>query len=225
MSETAAAQEIVLIRHGETAWNAERRLQGHLDIGLNAHGLRQAAALATALQDEVFDAVYCSDLLRARQTAQALAAERSLPLQVDAGLRERCYGAFEGMLYADIAGRYPAAHAAWQARDVDARFPAGQWAAETLHEFSERALAAVMRLASLAQTAGQQRIVIVTHGGVLESVYRGLRGIGQGPARDFEIPNTGINRLRRDGAQLRIERWADVSHLQRLAPVLDEIDV
>lgn len=220
------AQEIVLIRHGETAWNAERRLQGHLDVPLNAHGSRQAAALAAALQDEAFDAVFCSDLLRARQTAQALAAGHNLPLQIDAGLRERCYGAFEGMLYADIAGRYPAAHAAWQRREVDARFPAGRWAAETLREFSERALAAVMRLASVAPVAGagQRRIVIVTHGGVLESVYRALRGIGHEPVRDFEIPNTGINRLRRDGAQLRIERWGDVSHLRQLAPALDEID-
>lgn len=105
--------EILLIRHGETAWNAERRLQGQLDIPLNPHGLRQAAALAAALRHEAIDAVIASDLQRARQTAQALATARALPLRLDPALRERCYGAFEGLLYADIAAQFPAAHAAW----------------------------------------------------------------------------------------------------------------
>lgn len=214
--------EILLIRHGETAWNAERRLQGQLDIPLNPHGLRQAAALAAALRHEAIDAVIASDLQRARQTAQALATARALPLRLDPALRERCYGAFEGLLYADIAAQFPAAHAAWQARALDARFPAGRQEGETLREFAQRALAAVTRL---AQTPGWRRIAIVTHGGVLESVYRAVRAIGHLPARDFDIPNAGINRLACEGGQLRIERWAEVAHLQPLTQAaLDEID-
>lgn len=214
------ALEILLIRHGETAWNAERRLQGHLDVPLNQHGRRQAAALAAVLREQPLDAVFASDLQRARQTAEPLAAAHGLPLQVDAGLRERCYGAFEGLLYDDIAGRFPAAHAAWQARDIDARFPPGRYVAETLREFAQRAVHAVQQL---AQTPGCRRIAIVTHGGVLESVYRALRAVGHLPARDFEIPNAGVNLLVRDGGQLRIERWADVAHLRTLQ-ALDEID-
>lgn len=216
----SGALEILLIRHGETAWNAERRLQGYLDVPLNQHGQRQAEAMAAALADERLDAVFASDLQRARQTAQALANAHGLPVQTEPGLRERCYGAFEGLLYDEIAAHFPAAHAAWQARDIDARFPAGRHAAETLREFSQRALSVVERL---AQSPGCRRIAIVTHGGVLESVYRSVRDIGHLPVRDFEIPNAGINRLVRDGASWRIDSWAEVAHLRQLT-ALDEID-
>ncbi|MGH8806446.1 MAG: histidine phosphatase family protein, partial [Noviherbaspirillum sp.] len=140
--------EILLIRHGETAWNAVKRLQGHLDIPLNEEGERQADALGRALLDEPLDAVISSDLGRARQTADAIAAPRGMPVHIEPGLRERSYGAFEGMLYADIGPRYPEAYAAWQARDIDARFPEGVHVAETLREFSQRAVGAITRIAS-----------------------------------------------------------------------------
>lgn len=221
MSESAL--DILLIRHGETAWNAERRLQGQLDVPLNAHGRRQAAALAEALADEPLDAVFCSDLQRARQTAFALAAARDLPLQLDAGLRERCYGGFEGFLYDELAERFPAEYAAWQAREPDAHFPAGASRGETLRVFAERAVAAVLRLAQAARRDGLRRIAVVSHGGVLESVYRDVHALGHLPPRDFAIPNAGVNRLRHDGTRLHIACWADVAHLERLA-ALDEID-
>ena len=112
--------KILLIRHGETAWNAERRLQGYLDIPLNDEGERQARLLAEALESESIDVVVSSDLHRARQTAQAVATLRGMPLHVDPALRERCYGGFEGLLYSEIEQRFPAEFAAWQARDVDA---------------------------------------------------------------------------------------------------------
>lgn len=219
--------EILLIRHGETAWNAERRLQGQFDVPLNEHGQRQAEALANALRHERLDALFASDLQRARQTAQAIARLQDLPLQLDAGLRERCYGGFEGLLYDQIAARFPAAHAAWQAREIDARFPPGAQVGETLREFAARALAVIRRL---AESPGCRRIAIVTHGGVLESVYRAVCGIGHLPARDFEIPNAGINRLvvpapACDPRRWQIECWADVAHLQPLTQAaLDEID-
>jgi probable phosphoglycerate mutase len=139
--------EILLIRHGETDWNAAKRLQGHLDIPLNAEGQRQALALGHALLGEDLDAIISSDLLRARQTAQQIAAPRGMTVQIDADLRERCYGAFEGMLYADIGVRYPEPYAAWKARDIDARFPPGVRIAETLREFSQRSVDAITRLA------------------------------------------------------------------------------
>ena len=111
---------ILLIRHGETPWNAERRLQGHIDIALNDTGLQQAAALGQALAGEPLAAVLSSDLQRARQTAQAVASLHDLPVQADPLLRERCYGAFEGLLYADIAAQYPHEYAQWQSRQIDA---------------------------------------------------------------------------------------------------------
>src|SRR5258706_8328105 len=98
--------EIFLIRHGETDWNLEKRLQGHIDIELNAEGERQAAAVAAALLAEPLDLVAASDLQRAIRTADALAAPRGMKLHMDPALRERDYGAFEGLRYGDIEQRY-----------------------------------------------------------------------------------------------------------------------
>jgi len=210
--------DILLVRHGETAWNVERRMQGHLDIGLNAVGTRQAAALGRALQHEPFDAVYSSDLKRAFHTAQAIAAVHDLPVGIDAGLRERCFGAFEGQLYADLEKSDPVTHVAWKSRDLDARHPPGERVAETLREFSIRALASVDRL--VAQ-GGHLKLVIVTHGGVLECIYRAATGTSLQKARDFDIPNAGINRVQWNAGRLHIVDWANVSHLRGTA--LDEI--
>ena len=211
--------EILLIRHGETEWNAVRRLQGHLDIALNAEGERQAAALGQALLDEPLDVIVASDLQRAMQTAQAIALPRGMTIQVDPGLRERCYGAFEGVMYSEIAERFPEAYAAWQARDIDARFPDGVRKAETLREFYERAIATVNRLVTMYPG---QKIALVTHGGILECAYRAAKGIGLLPARDFDIFNASINRMVWDEATLQVAEWSNVAHLT--PTVLDEID-
>lgn len=211
--------EILLIRHGETDWNVEKRLQGHLDIPLNAEGERQAAALGLALAQEPLDLIFASDLQRAAQTAQAIAAPRGMTIQIDADLRERCYGAFEGLRYVDISERYPDGYAAWRARDIDARYPMGRAHAETLREFSQRTIGAITRLAALHR---HKKIAIVTHGGVLECAYRLANGVGLLPPRDFDIFNASINRLRWNGAALQVVQWADVAHLADLA--LDEVD-
>lgn len=214
--------EILLIRHGETAWNAIKRLQGHLDIPLNAEGERQAAALGRALANEGLDAVISSDLQRARQTAEAIATPRGMTVSSDRGLRERCYGGFEGMLYADIGARYPEAYAAWQARDIDARFPQGVHPAETLREFSQRAVEAIMRVAGVGKC---RKVALVTHGGVLECAYRAAHGLGFAHARDFDIFNASINRFSWDGAALRLLQWGDIDHLKTLElAALDEVD-
>src|SRR4051812_37904247 len=161
--------EIFLIRHGETAWNAERRLQGHLDIPLNEEGERQAAALARALAGESVDMIVSSDLSRAASTARAVADVLGLPLQTDATLRERCFGAFEGLLYDELEARFPQAYAQWRVRDPHARYPDGERRAETFAEFAQRAVDAVTRIADMHRG---KRILIVSHGGVLDAVYR-----------------------------------------------------
>lgn len=211
--------EILLIRHGETEWNAVRRLQGHLDIALNAEGRRQAAALGQALLEEEIDVIVSSDLQRAMQTAQSLASPRGMEIELDSGLRERCYGAFEGVLYSEIAGRFPEAYARWQARDIDARFPDGERKGETLREFNDRAVATITRLATRHQN---KKIAMVTHGGVLECAYRAATGVGLSSPRDFDIFNASINRVVWDGTGLQVAEWSNVAHLTQT--VLDEID-
>ncbi|OGB20418.1 MAG: phosphoglycerate mutase [Burkholderiales bacterium RIFCSPLOWO2_02_FULL_57_36] len=211
--------EILLIRHGETEWNAVKRLQGHLDIALNAEGERQAAALGQALLDETLDVIVASDLQRAMQTAHAIAQPRGMTIQADPGLRERCYGAFEGVMYSEIEERFPEAYATWQARDIDARFPDGIGRAETLREFYERAITTINRLALLHKG---KKIALVTHGGILECAYRAANDVGLLAARDFDVFNASINRVVWTGAAMHVLEWGNVAHLTQT--VLDEID-
>ncbi|HXY21336.1 MAG TPA: histidine phosphatase family protein, partial [Burkholderiaceae bacterium] len=96
---SSAQATLLLIRHGETQWNAQARIQGHRDIALSERGLRQAQRLARFLSGQAIDAVYASDLARASQTAQPLADALRLPVCLDARLRERGFGLFEGSTY------------------------------------------------------------------------------------------------------------------------------
>jgi len=188
-----------------------RRLQGHIDIPLNEEGERQAAALARALSAEKIDAVVSSDLRRAMQTAQAVAAQHAgIMLQTDAQLRERAYGVFEGMLYQDIQDEYPADFTLWQARDIDAVMPHGERMAESFRQFFDRVIGALLRVA--AQHPGQT-VAVVAHGGVLECAYREARGIQLDSPRDFQVKNASINRFTVEGGKLVLTSWGEVDHL------------
>jgi probable phosphoglycerate mutase len=198
---------LFVIRHGETDWNASGRLQGQLDIPLNDRGRAQAAALGAALADEPIDAVYASDLARAVQTATALARPRSLPVQQDSALRERGFGALEGLLYAEIEQQHPEALRRWRAREPDYAVGGG----ESLLDFSARCVAAVERLA--AAHAGQV-IAIVCHGGVLDCLYRAAARIELQAPRHWELGNAGINRLLWSDSGLSLIGWNDRGHLE-----------
>lgn len=210
--------KIVLIRHGETAWNAERRLQGHIDIALNDEGERQAQALARALAGEHFDAIYASDLQRAFQTASAVAALQGMPVTADPALRERCYGGFEGLLYAEIEQRYPRQFAAWQARDIDGDMPDGVRVAETFRQFYARCVHAFTAIA--ARHPGQT-LALVAHGGVLECAYRAALGLSLETPRDFPVRNASINRFAMQDGVLALTSWGEIEHLR--CDVLDEM--
>ncbi|KQQ33766.1 phosphoglycerate mutase [Duganella sp. Leaf126] len=210
--------KIILIRHGETAWNAVRRLQGHIDIPLNAEGERQARALAAALARQGLDLIVASDLQRALQTAQAVAVHYDhATVHTDPALRERGYGAFEGMLYTEIAAQYPDDFALWQARDIDAVMPAGERVAESFRQFYARAIGAIGRWASAYPG---RTIAIVAHGGVLECAYREAVGMQLDSPRDFQVKNASINRFHVTDGKLVLDNWGEVGHL---ALALDDI--
>jgi 2,3-bisphosphoglycerate-dependent phosphoglycerate mutase len=218
------ATEIILIRHGETAWNADRRLQGHIDISLNAEGEHQARALGASLQYTPLAAIISSDLQRARQTAQAVAVwhKRYIhAVQIDKELRERCFGAFEGLHYDEIARRYPQAFAQWQARDADALIPAGEREAESFRQFYNRSIAALTRWASCYQG---QSIAVVAHGGVLECAYRAACEIPLTTSRTFPVLNASVNRLSWQDGTFSLLSWGDCEHLNSLPMSLDEVD-
>jgi probable phosphoglycerate mutase len=221
--DTSRATRILLIRHGETAWNAERRLQGHLDIPLNAEGQRQAALLGRALADETIDLIVSSDLQRALQTAQALALARGMPIALDRQLRERSYGGFEGLLHSEIGERFPDEHAAWQAREVDASLPAGRHPGETFRQFYARATSAV--LAQAAANPGKT-VALVCHGGILECAYRLAAAMPLTAPREFKVYNASVNRFLFEpdgegGGRLVLQSWGEVAHLR--PAVLDDV--
>ncbi|MFZ6752642.1 histidine phosphatase family protein [Undibacterium sp. Dicai25W] len=211
--------EILLIRHGETAWNAVKRLQGHLDIPLNAEGTRQAKALAYALQNEKLDAVISSDLQRAVQTAGEIARLQGVSTRLDAGLRERCFGGFEGQLYSDLPHLFPIEHATWRAHDPDAEFPPGENQGETIRQFHQRIMTHITYYAK--QFEGK-KIAIVAHGGVLECAYRAAKDLPLDAPREVTIYNASINRFSYDQGRLQLVSWGDIAHLD--ADAVDEIN-
>lgn len=214
--------EILLIRHGETAWNAIKKLQGHLDIPLNAVGTRQAKALAAALQHEKLDAIFSSDLQRALQTAGEIARLQGLSTRVDANLRERCFGGFEGMLYSELALRYPQAYAIWRSHEPDSHFPPStdNNIGESIRQFQQRTITAITHHAR--QFEGK-KIAIVAHGGVLECAYRAAKNLPLHAPREITIYNASINRFLWDAKSLSLMQWGDISHLET-AEALDEFN-
>jgi alpha-ribazole phosphatase len=151
---------LLLVRHGETAWNAAARLQGQSDLPLSACGQRQAVALAHTIATESVQAVYSSDLRRARQTAHRIATTLALPVQHQASWREMAFGRWEGLTWAEIQQRDPAALAAWQADPLHVAPPEG----ETLAQVQGRVQEAFSGLVAAHQG---HTVVVVSHGGPL----------------------------------------------------------
>jgi len=217
---------ILMIRHGETDANKKKQVQGNLPIPLNSKGERQAQALAQALREEKFE-IITSGALRAHQTALAIASHHEgMQVRLEDGLREPGFGGFTGLTDSEIKERYPEAYAAWKNRELDTPFPEDENGrkGETLRGFSERVIKIVT---SIAKEQESGKVVLVTHGGVLDCVYREAVGMKLGAPRDFKIPNASINRFTWDEETeaLRLEEWGNVEHLENFDSVaLDEID-
>ncbi len=205
-AQDAQLTRVVAIRHGETVWNAEMRMQGQLDTALSERGRWQARRMAEALAGDGIEAIFASDLARAFDTAQALADVTGLSIATDTGLRERSFGVFQGFTYAEIDARWPAEAARWRRHDPDF----GPDDGETLHGFSARAVAACTRIA--ASQAGRA-IAIVTHGGVLDCLYRAASGIALDAPRSLELGNAAINRLLYTPRGFTLVGWSDTAHL------------
>jgi 2,3-bisphosphoglycerate-dependent phosphoglycerate mutase len=205
------ATRLILIRHGETAWNRATRIQGHTDIPLSPLGQAQAQQLAQALADEPLDAVYSSDLDRARQTAEALARPHGLAVQIDAALRERHFGRFEGLTWDEISAGFPDEAARWRRREPG--HPVG--GGESLIDFSARCVAAVRRITAAHPGAS---LALVAHGGVLDCLYRAATGAALDAPRAWQLGNASINRLLATAEGFSLVGWNDDRHLAGLAP-------
>ncbi len=197
---------LIVIRHAETTWNREKRMQGTTDTPLSDVGRAQAQALGRRLAGRPFNALYSSNLSRAHDTARAIAEHSGRELVLDERLQERQFGIFEGLLAAEIMARYPEEYARFASRDPDYEVPGG----ESASGFWRRCLGC------LAEIAGRHRgeeIVVVTHGLVLDSLYRAAHGLGHGEPRPVPLINASVNLFDHGSGGWRMELWGDVSHL------------
>jgi probable phosphoglycerate mutase len=202
MNETT----LIVIRHGETAWNREKRMQGTTDTQLSDVGHEQARALGRRLAGRGFAALYTSDLARARDTARAIAEHTGRDPLMDPRLQERRFGIFEGLTSDEIIARYPEEHTRFASRDPDYAVPGG----ESARSFTQRCIGC---LAELAARHRGDEVVVVTHGLVLDSLYRAAHGLDHGARRPVPLINASMNIFGYDGSVWRLELWGDISHL------------
>ena len=193
------------IRHGQTVYNAEGRVQGQTDVPLSDLGRVQSEALANALAGEPIAAVFSSPLQRALQTAQPLADRLGLPVHPDSRLMEIHLGDFQGQLRAELDRRYPEVFARWKSGDPGFAFPGG----ESRHSLVHRALAA---FESIRQT-NHPHVAVVTHGALLLAVIRALLNIPP-EVRLPPLENASISTLSMDRSQVQVVRLNAVDHLR-----------
>lgn len=203
--------ELVLVRHAESIWNAEDRWQGQTDVPLSAKGREEATRVGERLRDAGFDAIVCSDLSRARETAEAIVAARAKneALTTHRGLREMDLGAWCGLPHAEVLTRFPDELRALQTGEDLAIGGHG----ESLSRFEDRVHVALGEV--LADHASATRILVVTHGGCIRSVLMRLLGL-RGRKRPLEgAGNTSITTLRVEGGAIRALRsYNDARHLR-----------
>lgn len=197
---------LILIRHGETLWNTERRMQGQLDSPLTTRGLWQAQQLGARMQSLPFAALYSSDLPRAARTAQHIAEVTGHAIVTDERLRERHFGVFEGLTQQEMESHEPEAYLRFMSRDPQYAVPGG----ESPAGFFARCCAALEELA--ARHLGET-IAIVTHGLVLDSAYRAATGLALDAHRPVPLVNASLNWFTFDGSRWIAERWGDADHL------------
>lgn len=207
-----------LVRHGETNWNAEGRLQGHTDIDLNPHGEAQAAQMAKAIKaiDLQFDVLYTSDLQRAAKTAAAIEKLFNTKAIVNASLRERHLGVLQGMRTDEVPVLEPELWERHINRDIHQDLRGG----ESIAKFAERIHAA---LEQIRQEHAGKTVLLVSHGGALDMMYRLASNQALDAPKAVSVPNASLNWIGHDGNKWKVDRWADTTHLDGLA--LDNLDL
>ena len=201
--------ELIIIRHAQSIWNAEHRLQGVIDIELHPIGFQQAEALADRLAGESFHAIYSSDLKRAYQTAEYIARKTGHQIITHEGLRERNFGILQGLTAQEIAERYPLDWERFRRWDPDYVVPDGV----SLRDYYESGVACVE---SIAQRHPGERLVIVTHGGILNGLLRHTLGIPLSAPTRFRHMNTAMNIFCFEENSWYLHTWGDVNHLRNL---------
>jgi probable phosphoglycerate mutase len=207
--EALAPVRITAVRHGETSWNVDTRIQGQMDIGLNARGQWQAQQLGAALAQRGIGPIYSSDLARAHHTALAIAAHAGIApeaVALHSGLRERAFGVFEGRTHAEIETHWPDEALRWRQRVPD-------WAPQGGESPLQLRQRVEQTVAQIAARHPGEHIALVAHGGVLDMLYRLATGQAVDAPRTWELGNCAINRLLWTPQGLSLVGWSDTAHL------------
>ncbi|MCJ7749887.1 MAG: histidine phosphatase family protein [Armatimonadetes bacterium] len=197
---------LILVRHGETEWNLAGRIQGHSDSRLTARGAEQGRRAAERLAGLDISTVYASDLGRARETGEIIAAPHGLAVTTVQGLRERCYGAFEGRTAEEIRTDDPGAFERWLGDRQGLAPPGG----ETQQELSERVMGA---LRGIAGAHPGETVAIATHGGPIKSAVFAVLEIPMGSWDRTWVSNGSVTVLRGNQCELKVACFNDTSHL------------
>jgi probable phosphoglycerate mutase len=198
--------EVILIRHGETRWNREGRWQGHADSPLTESGLVQAKALARRLSSMDFSALYSSDLGRAQDTASIIARETGHEILFDSRLRERNVGIFQGLTLLEMKDQFPDVFQRYLNHDSEYVIPEGE-------SMNQRFAINIQCVNELAEKHRGQSVVVVTHGGVLNSMFRYVLKLPPEANRRYKIKNTSINSFVHGENGWVLQTWGDVSHV------------
>ena len=197
---------IIAVRHGETEWNVEGRWQGHFNSPLTDKGKWQAEALAKRLKAIDFNHLYSSDLGRAVETAKPIAALKGMEIKFEKRLREKALGIFEGMTREEMNLNYPEEYDLYLENNPDYSAPEG----ESSRQRFNRNIAA---LDEIALKHKGETVLIVIHGGVLDSIIRYVLNIPLDEPRRFSMKNASISVCTCSNGDWRLETWGDVSHL------------
>ena len=200
-----AATRLLLVRHGETLWNCQRRMQGQGDSPLSERGQRQAAAIAERLTSWAPAALYCSDLGRALATAQPIADSTGLVPRTDPRLRERSFGVFEGLTWSEIEDRHGLTYDQYMQQPPDWAMPSG----ESQRDVFTRTCGVLQHIAT---SHPGQAVVVVTHGGTLAASFRLVTQLDLAVRRRFSILNASLNVVDYDRGAWHLVTWGDVAH-------------
>ena len=205
---------IFAVRHGETEWNLLGKQPRHLDSPLTDDGIRQAHLLAEGLVGKNIDILFSSDLGRALQTADIIAKRLSLDIHVDSRLRERHLGITQTLTKEEFAEKYPEEAAQFNTEDPDYILPGGESARQRFNRCIDCA-------EDLARSNADKRILIVGHGGVLNSLFYKATNTPRTEPRRFSLFNASINSFCISDGQWRLDTWGEIAHLKDMR-VLDD---
>jgi alpha-ribazole phosphatase len=200
---------LILIRHGETTYNAQRRFTGQADVPLSRLGIQQAAILGEWLANERVDVLVTSDLVRTRATAEAIARYHELPIQEDSDLRELAMGEWEGYTYAEVQARDTELVAQWRADPTTCAPPGG----ETVTALRDRIARALERWQTRYPEAS---VVWVTHGGFIGVLLCHILDIDLNRRWQFHHENASISEIRLRDFGASIVRLNETAHLRNL---------